>query len=99
MKRQIKIVLTLLLATEPFTVCSAEEKVNIDIQTSVVSTTDVSISMESSEPLLTEDTAESITTEKAIVPQKSEFSETVAKSEEKQTVGRVQVIKSRLNRV
>ena len=41
MKKRIAIVLTLILATGTFIACTAEEKVNVDNKTSVVSTTDV----------------------------------------------------------
>lgn len=65
MKKRIAIVLTLILATGTFTACTAEEKVNEDNKTSVVSTADVSSSTESSEPLPTENVTETTTTEKA----------------------------------
>lgn len=49
MKKKIAIMLTLILAAGTFTACTAEEKLNNDIQTSVVSkAADVSASTESS---------------------------------------------------
>ena len=45
MKKRIAIVLTLMLAIGIFTACTAEEKVNKDNKTSVVSTADVSLSI------------------------------------------------------
>lgn len=48
MKKKIAIMLTLILATGTFTACTAEEKVNNDVKTSVVSkAADVSVSGES----------------------------------------------------
>lgn len=41
MKKQIAIILTLILAAGTFTACTAEDKINNNIQTSVVSTTGV----------------------------------------------------------
>lgn len=50
MKKKIAIIMTLILAAGTFTACTAEEKMNNDIKTSVVSTTaDVSASETSSE--------------------------------------------------
>lgn len=49
MKKQIAIMITLVLAAGTFTACTAEEKMNNDIKTSVVSTADVSVSGTSSE--------------------------------------------------
>ena len=51
-----------MLATGTFTACIAEEKVNENNKTSVVSTADVSSSTESSEPLPTENVTETTTT-------------------------------------
>lgn len=49
MKKKIAIMLTLILAAGAFTACTAEEKVNNDIKTSVVSrAADVSVSTETS---------------------------------------------------
>ena len=83
MKKRIAIVLTLILATGTFTACTAEEKVNEDNKTSVVSTADVSSSTESSEPLPTEFITEITTTEKATVSQNIESTKTDALDEEK----------------
>ena len=98
MKKRIAIVLTLILATGTFTACTAEEKVNEDNKTSVVSTADVSSSTESSEPLPTEFITEITTTEKATVLLNEEPTETDTKDEKKPTMGKIQPIKCRLNR-
>ncbi|SCY63542.1 hypothetical protein [Ruminococcus sp. YE282] len=87
MKKRIAIVLTLILATGTFTACTAEEKVNEDNKTSVVSTADVSSSTESSEPLPTENVTEITTTEKAIVLPNEEPTETDTQTEEKADSG------------
>lgn len=87
MKKRIAIVLTLILATGTFTACTAEEKVNEDNKTSVVSTADVSSSTESSEPLPTENVTETTTTEKATVLQNIESTKTDALDEEKADSG------------
>ena len=55
-----------------FTACTAEEKVNNDVKTSVVSkAADVSVSGESSEMATTEKATETTTTEKATVSKKN----------------------------
>lgn len=55
MKKKIAIMLTLILAAGTFTACTAEEKLNNDIQTSVVSkAADVSESTETSATATTE---------------------------------------------
>ena len=66
MKKKIAIMLTFILATVTFTACTAEEKVNNDIKTSVVSkAADVSASAETSAPTITLPTAKKKTTETA----------------------------------
>ena len=87
MKKRIAIVLTLILATGTFTACTAEEKVNDTNKTSVVSTTDVSPSTESSELLPTEIVTEIATAEKTTVSQKIEPTETDAQVEQKADSG------------
>ncbi len=87
MKKRIAIVLTLILATGTFTACTAEEKVNENNKTSVVSTADVSSSTESSEPLPTEFITEITTTEKATVSQNTVPTETDTQMEEKADSG------------
>lgn len=87
MKKRIAIVLTLMLATGTFTACTAEEKVNENNKTSVVSTADVSSSAESSELLQTENVTETTTTKKATVSQKIEPAETDTQAEEKADSG------------
>ena len=87
MKKRIAMVLTLMLATGTFTVCTAEEKVNENNKTSVVSTADVSSSAESSELLQTENVTEITTTEKATVSQNTEPTETDTQAEEKADSG------------
>lgn len=65
MKKKIAIMLTLILAAGTFTACTAEEKVNNDVKTSVVSkAADVSVFGESSEMATTEKATETTTTEK-----------------------------------
>ncbi len=87
MKKRIAIVLALMLATGIFTACTAEEKVNEDNKTSVVSTADVSSSTESSEPLPTEFFTEITTTEKATVLPNKEPTETDTQAKEKADSG------------
>ena len=87
MKKRIAIVLTLMLATGTFTACTAEEIVNDINKTSVVSTTDVSSSTESSEPLPTETVTEITTTEKATVLPNEEPTETDTQAKEKADSG------------
>ena len=91
-------VLTLMLATGTFTACTAEEKVNENNKTSVVSTADVSSSTESSEPLPTEIVTEITTTEKTTVSQNTEPTETDTQTEEKADSGQNSAKKCRLNR-
>ena len=87
MKKKIAIMLTLILAAGTFTACSAEEKVNNDIKTSVASkTADVSVSKETSATANTLPTAEKETTktaEKATASKETEPSKQDTKSEEK----------------
>ena len=87
MKKKIAIMLTLILAAGTFTACSAEEKVNNDIKTSVVSkTADVSVSKETSATANTLPTTEKETTktaEKATVSKETEPSKQDTKSKEK----------------
>lgn len=87
MEKRIAVVLTLMLAIVTFTACTAEEKVNEDNKTSVVSTVDVSSSTESSEPLPTEIVTEITTTEKATVSQNTKPTETDTQTEEKADSG------------
>lgn len=88
MKKKIAIMLTLILATGTFTACTAEEKVNNDVKTSVVSkAADVSVSGESSEMATTEKATETTTTEKATVSKKTEPSGQNTKTEEKADSG------------
>ena len=80
MKKKIAIMLTLILATGTFTACTAEEKLNNDSQTSVVSkAADVSVSTETFATATTEITIP----EKATVSKETEPSEKDTKSEEK----------------
>ena len=87
MKKKIAIMLTLILATGTFTACTAEEKVNNDIQTSVVSkAADVSASEETSAqtnalPIAEKETTE--TAEKATASKGTEPSGQNTKSDEK----------------
>lgn len=80
----------MILAAGIFTACTAEEKVNNDIQTSVVSkTADVSVSEETSAQTNTLSTAEkeTTTTEKATVSKETEPSEKDTKTEGKADSG------------
>lgn len=80
MKKKIAIMLTLILAEGTFTACAAEEKLNNDIQTSVVSkAADVSESTETSATATTEITIP----EKATVSKETEPSGQNTKTEEK----------------
>lgn len=88
MKKQIAIMLSLILTAGTFTACRLEEKMNNDdIQTSVVSTADVSAYSETSEPTDTLPTATIKTTEKATVSKKTESSGQNTKTEEKADSG------------
>ena len=91
MKKKIAIMLSLILATGTFTACSAEEKVNDDIKTSVVSkAADVSVSEETSAPTNTLSMAEkeiTETAEKATVSKETEPSGQNTKTEEKADSG------------
>lgn len=83
MTKKIAIMLTLILATGTFTACTAEEKMNNDIKTSVVSrAADVSVSEESSETT-TEKATETTSTEKGTVSKETEPSGQNTKTEEK----------------
>ncbi len=80
MKKKIAIMLTLILAAGTFTACAAEEKLNNDIQTSVVSkAADVSESTETSATATTEITIP----EKATVSKETQPSGQNTKTEEK----------------
>lgn len=84
MKKKIAIMLTLILAAGTFTACTAEEKLNNDIQTSVVSkAADVSESTETSATATTEITIP----EKATVSKETEPSGQNTKTEEKADSG------------
>ena len=84
MKKKIAIMLTLILAAGTFTACTAEEKLNNDIQTSVVSkAADVSESTETSAMATTEITIP----EKATVSKETEPSGQNTKTEEKADSG------------
>ena len=89
MKKQIAIMITLILATGTFTACTSEEKMNNDdIQTSVVTTADVSVYSETFEPTSTLPTVETETTEKATVSKETEPSGQNTKTEEKADSGK-----------
>lgn len=80
MKKKIAIMLTLILAAGTFTACTAEEKLNNDIQTSVVSkAADVSVSTETFATATTEITIP----EKATVSKETEPSGKNTQTEEK----------------
>ena len=88
MKKKIAIMLTLILAAGTFTACTAEEKLNNDIQTSVVSkAADVSASTESSATATIEKATETTIPEKATVSKKTEPSGQNTKTEEKADSG------------
>lgn len=94
MKKKIAIMLTLILAAGAFTACTAEEKVNNDIKTSVVSrAADVSVSEDTSattnSSTAEKETTETTTTEKATVSKETEPSEQNTKTEKKPTVGKI----------
>ena len=95
MKKKIAIMLTLILAAGTFTACTAEEKLNNDIQTSVVSkAADVSASTESSATATIEKATETTIPEKATVSKETESSEKNTKSEEKADSGQNSAIVS-----
>lgn len=88
MKKKIAIMLTLILATEIFKACTAEEKVNNSSLSPTVSTSvGVSVSGESSEMATTEKATETTTTEKATVSKETEPSGQNTKTEEKADSG------------
>lgn len=90
MKKKIAIMLSIILMAGTFTACTAEEKVNNDVKTSVVSkAADVSVSGESSEMATTEKATETTTTEKATVSKKTEPSGRIPKPKKKPTVGKI----------
>ena len=84
MKKQIAIMMTLILAAGTFTACTSEEKMNNDdIQTSVVSTADVSAYSETFEPTSTLQRAEMKTAEKATISKETEPAKKDTKPKEK----------------
>lgn len=88
MKKKIAIMISIILMTGTFTACMAEEKVNNDIKTSVVSkAADVSVSTETSATATTEKTTETTTPEKTTVSKETEPSGQNAKTEEKADSG------------
>lgn len=94
MKKKIAIMLTLILAAGTFTACIAEEKLNNDIQTSVVSkAADVSESTETSATATTEITIP----EKATVSKETEPSGQNTKTEEKADSGQHSAVVSATN--
>lgn len=98
MKKQIAIMITLILATGTFTACTSEEKMNNDdIQTSVVTTADVSVYSETFEPTSTLPTVETETTEKATVSKETEPSGQNTKTEEKADSGQHSAVVSATN--
>ena len=95
MNKKIAIMLSIILMAGTFTACTAEEKVNNDVKTSVVSkAADVSVSGESSEMATTE-TMQS--TEKATVSKETESSGQNTKTEEKADRGQHSAVVSATN--
>ncbi len=85
MKKKIAIMLTLILVTGTLTACTAEEKMNNDIKTSVVSTTaDVSVSETFSE-ISTTMQAETTTTVETETADKATASAEIAQSKTEST--------------
>lgn len=84
MKRKIAIILTLILTAGTFTACTAEEKVNEDNKTSVVSTADVSLSEETSD-ISTTKQAETTTTAETETAEKATASAEIAQSKTEST--------------
>lgn len=100
MKKKIAIMLTLILAAGTFTACTAEEKLNNDIQTSVVSkAADVSASTESSATATIEKATETTIPEKATVSKETESSEKNTKSEEKADSGQKSAVVSATDQI
>lgn len=102
MKKKIAIMLTLILAAGAFTACTAEEKVNNDIKTSVVSrAADVSVSEDTSattnSSTAEKETTETTTTEKATVSKETEPLEQDTKTEEKADSGQNSAVVSVTN--
>lgn len=102
MKKKIAIMLTLILAAGAFTACTAEEKVNNDIKTSVVSrAADVSVSEDTSattnSSTAEKETTETTTTEKATVSKETEPLEQDTKTEEKADSGQNSAVVSATN--
>ncbi len=95
MKKKIAIMLSIILMAGTFTACTAEEKVNNDVKTSVVSkAADVSVSGESSEMATTEKATETTTTEKTTVSKETEPSGQNTKTEEKADSGQKSAVVS-----
>lgn len=102
MKKKIAIMLTLILAAGAFTACTAEEKVNNDIKTSVVSrAADVSVSEDTSattnSSTAEKETTETTTTEKATVSKETEPLKQDTKTEEKADSGQNSAVVSATN--
>lgn len=88
MKRQIAMMITLILAAGTFTACTSEEKMNNDdIQTSVVITADVSVYSQTSEPTTTLQRTETETAEKSTVSKETESGKKDTKTKEKSDSG------------
>lgn len=89
MKKEIAVILTLIMATGSMSACTQAEQVNTDIKTSVVSkAADVAVSETTSEinetsQAETTTTAETKTTEKATVSQETNPAKRYTKSKEK----------------
>ena len=95
MNKKIAIMLSIILMAGTFTACTAEEKVNNDVKTSVVSkAADVSVSGESSEMATTETMQSS---ENATVSKETEPSGQNAKTEEKADSGQNSAVVSATN--
>lgn len=99
MKKKIAIMLTLILATEIFKACTAEEKMyNSSLSPTVSTSVGVSASTETSVPTTIEKATETTIPEKATVSKGTESSGQNTKTEEKADSGQNSAVVSTTNR-
>lgn len=103
MKKKIAIMFTLILAAGTFTACTAEEKANNDIRTSVVSkTADVSVSettFVSNTTSKIETTVTAETTVNPTVSQETKSLKRIPNPKKKPTVGKIRRLFRQLNQL
>ena len=104
MKKKIAIMFTLILAAGTFTACTAEEKANNDIRTSVVSkTADVSVSETTFVSNTTSKIETTVTAETTVNPTVSQETKSLKKRipnpKKKPTVGKIRRLFRQLNQL